>query len=38
MNNTIINFEKRKLEINTYLDYLLLLDKDTVELKYIENQ
>ncbi|ASB50463.1 MAE_28990/MAE_18760 family HEPN-like nuclease [Alkalitalea saponilacus] len=38
MDNTIINFEKRKLEINTYLDYLLLLDKDTIELKYTENQ
>ena len=38
MINTIINFEKRKLEINTYLDYLLLLDKDTIELKYYENQ
>ncbi len=38
MDNTIINFEKRKTEINTYLDYLILLDKDTIELKYTENQ
>ena len=38
MDNTIINFEKRKIEINTYLDYLILLDKDTIELKYSENQ
>ena len=38
MDNTRLNFEKRKLEINTYLDYLLLLDKDSIELKYTESQ
>ena len=38
MNNTILNFEKRKVEINTFLDYLVLLDKDSIELKYTENR
>ncbi|MBN1987944.1 MAG: hypothetical protein JW783_00920 [Bacteroidales bacterium] len=38
MDNTILNFEKRKVEINIYLDYLVLLDKDGVELKYKEFQ
>jgi hypothetical protein len=38
MDNTILNFEKRKVEINTFLDYLVLLDKDSIELKYTENR
>nr|WP_320021286.1 MAE_28990/MAE_18760 family HEPN-like nuclease [uncultured Draconibacterium sp.] len=37
MDNTVLNFEKRKVEINTFLDYLVLLDKDSIELKYTEN-
>lgn len=37
MDNTILNFEKRKLEISTFLDYLVLLDKDSIELKYTES-
>lgn len=38
MDNTILNFEKRKLEINTFLNYLKLLDKDSIELKYTKDK
>ncbi|MDP3914421.1 MAG: MAE_28990/MAE_18760 family HEPN-like nuclease [Bacteroidota bacterium] len=37
MDNTKSNFEKRKIEIDTYIKYLLLLDKDDVELSYSQN-
>ena len=37
MDNTKSNFEKRKIEIDTYIKYLLLLDKDDVELSYSLN-
>lgn len=37
MDNTKSNFEKRKIEIDTYIRYLLLLDKDDVKLSYSQN-
>lgn len=38
MDNTLLNYAKRKSEIDIFLEYLVILDKDNVELKYVERE